>query len=660
MENQPNIFEKPVDDYLRLATASVQVEIANPRANAKNISDVYLKAKDEQAEVVVLQELGVTGYTVADMVFNRRVLEESANTVSALAKITEEGPALIVGAPIQDKGVLYNCAVVLAEGKIAGVVPKTYLPNYNEFYEKRWFTSGKNIRERTIRINDEEVPFGTDLLFNVNGTNVGVEICEDGWATISPGTKAALQGAEVIVNLSASNELTAKAAFRRKLVTDHASRLLCAYAYTSAGKGESVADTVYSGHQLIAETGRLVNEIEPFNEGMLVYDIDREYIQADRMVNTTFSDEANDARADRQYRVIEIEVPKPSDNRLLREVIARPFGSDESCRQVFNIASQGLAEKILERPGTKSVIGLSGGLDSTLALILAIEAYRKTGTDISDIHTITMPGLASSERTQDNASLLAQALGTTHKVIPIKQISNSFLEVIGHDGQTEDITYENTQARTRTEILMNYANLVGGFVQGTGDLSEGAIGWCTFNGDHMSMYNPNAGVFKSMVKDVVKWYADTKAEPEVSRILYDILATPISPELTGNGDLSQVTEDKVGPYELHEFFQVEHQRHKSRPEKIGYLATQASFGTEYSQEEIEQILGETSFEDQEQDKYTDLELKKWLESFIERYFGSQWKRDAMPEGLMVGPVANSPRTTLRMAPNINPEAFKID
>lgn len=637
MENQKVIFEKPVEDYLRIATDSTRVEIANPRANAQHITEAYDRAWEEQAELLVLQELGVTGYSVADTVFNRRVLEESREVVDELANHTAFGPAMVVGAPIQDRGVLFNCAVVLAEGKIAGVVPKTYLPNYNEFYEKRWFTSGKNIKNRTIKIGNNEVPFGTDILFNINGTNVGVEICEDGWAAISPGTRAALQGAEVIVNLSASNELTSKANFRRKLVSDHASRLLCAYVYTSAGKGESTADVVFSGHQLIGENGRIVKEIESFQEGNLVYDIDREYIQADRNVNTTFSDESNDARNEGQYRVVDIKVRRPVDNRLLREVVGRPFGSTESCRQVFDIISQGLAERIMERPGTKPVIGLSGGLDSTLALLVAVEAFRKIGKSIEDVHTITMPGMASSERTQDNASLLANALGTTHNVIPVKEISNLFLEAIGHDGVTEDITYENAQARTRTEILMNYANKIGGFVQGTGDLSESAQGWCTFNGDHMSMYNPNANVFKSMARDITKWYADTKATKEVKDVLYDILNTPISPELTGNGDLSQTTEDIIGPYELHEFFQVEYQRHRSRPEKIGYLATQTTFEKEYSEQEIEH----------------------WLESFMDRFVGSQWKRDVMPNGPMVGAVGVSPRGPLRMAPNVSRDALKI-
>lgn len=625
MESQSNTYEKPVNDYLRVSTVSTEVSIADPNKNMDRIALAYINAKQNQVELLATQELSITGYSAADMFFNRRVIEKSQEAIINLAEMTADGPVLIVGSPIQDHGILYNCAVVLAEGRIAGIIPKTYLPNYNEFYEKRWFTSGRDVTNQTLEIVNQEVAFGTDLLFKVNDTNVGIEICEDGWASIPPSTYATLQGAEVIVNLSASNELTGKADFRRQLIASHTGRLLCAYVYTSAGKGESTADLIFSGHQIIGELGRIVKEVKPFEDGSLIYDIDRTYIQADRSVNTTYGEEANYERRARQYRTINLNVLRPNDDKLYREVIARPFGSKESCEQVFSIASNALRERIREMGDLKPVIGLSGGSDSTLALLLAVEATSSS----EQIHTVTMPGPASSQRTQNNANLLAEAIGTSHKVIPINDLSIKFLEAIGHDSQTEDTTYENAQARTRTEILMNYANAIGGFVQGTGDMSENAQGWCTYNADHMSMYNPNANIFKSMVKDIIKWYADHKANEVTKATLYDILATPVSPELTGTGDLSQVTEDLIGPYELHEFSQVEYQRHRSRPDKIGYLATVAKF---------------------EQD-YTEQEIQKWLESFLDNFIGSQWKRDVMPNGPMIGTIGISPRGPLRMAPN---------
>lgn len=625
------LFEKPVEDYLRVMTASPDVALADPATNVRILSDVYTQAKQEQAELLVLPELAVSGYSTADLFFNRHVLDKTEAALNELAKLTTDGPAIVAGAPIEQNGILYNCAVVLAEGSVQGVVPKTFLPNYNEFYEKRWFTSGKDITGRDIRLGGEAVPFGTDLLFDINGTRVGVEVCEDGWAAISPGTHAALQGAEVIVNLSASNESIGKASFRRKLVTDHASRLICAYVYTSAGRGESVADTVWGGHQLLAENGRLVDEVKPLRAGNLVYDIDREYLLADRTVNKTYGDEAAAERQVIQFRIIDISVPRPTDGRLLRHVEGRPFGNPEACAEAFDIISQGLADRLEDIGAKATVLGLSGGLDSTLAILVAAEARRKLGKPTSFVHSIGMPGFASSERTQDNATQLAEALGSTHKIMPINDISEQFMNTIGHDGETEDITYENIQARTRTEILMNYANMVGGMVQGTGDLSESAQGWCTYNGDHMSMYNPNANVFKTMAKDMVRWYADNKATDEVKAVLYDILNTPISPELTGNGDLSQTTEDIIGPYELTEFFQVELQRRKSSPNKIGYLATQASFEHTYTEEEIQH----------------------WLNSFLDRYTSSQWKRDVAPNGVQTGSIGNSPRTQLRLPPNLS-------
>lgn len=630
------LFEKPIKDYLRLMTASPEVGIADPVANQQAIALAYQQAKVEQAELLVLPELCVTGYSAADLFFNRHVLNRTLESLQALAAMTENGPAVVVGAPLAQDNLLYNCAVILAEGRIQGVVPKTYIPNSNEFYEKRWFRSGKNVIGRTMQIGEDEVPFGTDLLFNINGTKVGIEICEDGWAGISPGSHAALQGAEVIVNLSASNELTGKEDYRRTLVTGHAARLLCAYAYTSAGKGESHADTIYSGHQIISENGAMLGEVKPFGIGALVTDIDREYLATDRLVSGTWADEVIAEQERMTYRTVKTQVPRPTDNRLLREVNGRPYDTKANTVKTFRIMTEAMVGRIQDVPGTRGIVlGLSGGRDSTLALIAAVEAAKKLGKPASFIHTITMPGLASSEATQDLATQLAHSLGTTHSIIPISELSHSLLAAIGHDGVTEDITYENTQARTRTEILMNYANKIGGFVQGTGDMSELAQGYCTYNGDQMSMYNLNGNVYKTMADDLIWWYADELAGPETKKVIQKAMELPASAELKG-GDLSQVTEDIVGPYELHAFFQTELQRHRSTPNKMGYVASKAKFRGTYSQEEI----------------------LRWRDAFLDKFTSSQWKREVMPNGPMIGPVGVSPRGPLRMAPNTSPNWYR--
>jgi NAD+ synthase (glutamine-hydrolysing) len=634
-------FQKPTADYLRVMTASPDIAIADPQHNTEAILACYEEAKQKEAELLALPELCVTGYSAADMLFNSEVLARTTVALLKLAKATEGGPAMVVGAPIEQKGVLYNCAVVLAEGEVKGVVPKSYLPNYNEFYEKRWFTSGKDVKNATVDLSGGQIPFGTDLLFAVNGTTVGLEVCEDAWAPISPSAHAALAGAEVIVNVSASNELIGKAEYRRGMITNLAAKLLCGYIYTSAGRGESTADVVYGGHQMITENGRMLDQINELKAGTAIADIDRQEITAERLVNKTFADQATEERANSHYRTINIDIPTPSADTLLRTVDKHPFVPsnpetlDLRCEQLFDIMAQALARRIQETPTKAIVIGLSGGLDSTLALLTASYATQKLGLPNSVIHTVTMPGMASSVRTQDNATLLAQALGTTHKVLPISDLSTELLKAIGHDQTTEDITYENAQARMRTTLLMNYANFVGGFVQGTGDMSESAQGWCTYNGDHMSMFNPNTSIPKTLVKHLVRWYGAKKVDEKTSRILQDIVSTPVSPELTGKGALTQTTEDILGPYELHDFFLYRLQRRRQTPEKIGYLATQAFEGI-----------------------YTEEEIAHWLDNFLRRFTGSQWKRDVMPNGPKVGTVSLSPRGDLRMAPNTSPDWYK--
>ena len=637
---QSTEFKKPTNDYLRVATYAPEIAIGDPDTNTVAILTCYRQAIDQQAELAVMPELCVTGYSAADMLFNKHIQNKSDHALAALAAATKSGPAMVVGAPIQNNGILYNCAVVLAQGKIAGIVPKTYLPNYNEFYEKRWFTSGKDSTNTTTQIRGSEVPFGTDLLFKVNDTIVGVEVCEDAWAPIPPSSYATLAGAEVIVNISASNELIAKADYRKDMIVGLAGKLLCGYIYSSAGVGESTADVVYGGHQIISENGRLLGEVKQLQQGNTIADIDREEIIAERLVNKTYADQAAEVRQQRRYRTIDLKVPQPHDDTLLRSIDAHPFVPsnpetlNERCEQIFHIMGTALARRTREMNANAIVIGLSGGLDSTLALLTAQYATKLLGKDSSFIHTLTMPGPASSERTQDNASLLAQALGTTHKIMPIGDLATNLLDTIGHDQTTQDITYENAQARMRTTVLMNYANMVGGFVQGTGDMSESAQGWCTYNGDHMSMFNPNTSIPKTLVRHLVDWYASNKTEGDATAVLEDILNTPVSPELTGDGSLSQTTEDILGPYELHDFFLYHLLRRRERPAKIGYLATVAFNGN-----------------------YTDIEISKWLNSFLNRFTASQWKRDVMPNGPKVGTVSVSPRGDLRMAPNTSQQWY---
>ncbi len=629
-------FEKPVDDYLRVTTASLDVAIADPKVNKARITDAYADTILGGAELLVLPELCVTAYTAGDLFFDDHVLSESMKTVQELAQLTANGPAMAIGAPMRVDGLLYNCAFMLAEGKVAGVVPKSYLPNSGEFREMRWFTSGADVTEQNVTIGDQVVPFGVDQLFEVNGTKVGVEICEDAFAVETPGRKAALAGAEVVINLSASNEIIGKPGYRRALVTGHAAAAECAYVYTSAGAGESYADLVFGGHQIISELGKLAAEVKPLgNEPQtLTVDIDRAYITHDRIVNTTYAAQAAEFRKKRQYRVTQISVPKPETDDLLRSIDPLPYVPsnpetlDERCEEIFNALSYQLAENITRNGSQAIVIGLSGGLDSTLALLTAMYTCDRLGLDYSFIHTLTMPGEASSERTQDNATMLAQAIGATHKIIPIGNLAEQTMVAFGHDGQTEDLAYENTQARMRKLIQLTYANSVRGIDLGTGDMSEIAQGWNTYGGDQTSMHNPHSGVPKTLISHLVRWYAGHRANSDMTPVLEDILDTPISPELTGKGDLSQTTEDLIGPYPLHDFFLNEVKRRGSDVQKIGYLATLA-FKDEYEKETI----------------------AHWLVSFMTKYTGSQWKILASPGGLKIGPVSLSQRNDHIVAPN---------
>ena len=635
-------FEKPVTDYLCVATASPEVAVAGPKVNKTRIADAYADAAQDGSELLVLPELCVTGYTAGDLFFDKHVLAESMQAVQDLTNLTANGPAMAVGAPMEVDGLLYNCAFMLAEGKVAGVVPKSYLPNAGEFREMRWFTSGKDVVDQYVQIGDTTVPFGVDQLFDLGGAKVGVEICEDAFAAVSPGRMAALAGADIVINLSASNEIIGKHGYRRALVTGHAAAGECAYVYTSAGAGESYGDLVFGGHQIISELGKLAAEAKPLSDEpqTLTYDVDLAYINHDRLVNKTYAEQAADFRATHEYRTTSINAVRNNKGDLLRSVDPYPFVPsnpetlDERCEEIFAEMSYALSRNIKENNSRAIVIGLSGGLDSTLALLTALYTCDRLGVGYDFIHTLTMPGEASSERTQDNATKLAEALGTTHKVVPIGDLAQRTMLAFGHDGKTEDIAYENTQARMRKSIQEDYANMVGGIDLGTGDMSEIAQGWCTFAGDQTSMFNPNSSVPKTLITHLVRWYAEHRANEATRTVLLDILDTPISPELTGKGELSQTTESLIGPYPLHDFFLNEHKRRGSDIRKIGYLATIA-FEGEYEEQTIEH----------------------WLLSFMKRYTGSQWKREASPNGTKIGPVSLSQRNDHVMAPNTSKTWF---
>ena len=626
-------------------TGTPEVAIADPRENANRILDVYSKAKDEQVELLVLPELCITGYTTQDLFYRSHVLKRSNEVLLELAKATNNGPAMAVGMPLEVNGVLYNCAAMLANGEIQGIVPKSYVPNDGVFYEGRWFTSGIDVVGQSVKIAGKEVLFGTDQLFEINGHEVAMEICEDMFAPISPAAYSALAGAKVVVNLSASNEVIGKPDTRRTLVSSSASKLNCAYVYVSAGRGESNADTVYGGHQIISELGRIVKELEPLKDSdenfSLIYDIDCAYITHERIRSKTWGSAANQYRLSApKYRVAEIKVNTPTQglHRRVNPSTYKPTNSislDKRCEYIFDIMSRGLAKQIRKGRTSALVLGKSGGLDSTLAFLTCIDTCDKLGLPHDFIKAQTMPANASSDRTQNNAEALVKSFGASHRVMPISNISSQAMNLIGHDGLTEDIAFENTHARMRTLLLMNYANSVGGIVVGTGDLSEIFQGWSTFNGDHMSFYNPNAGVPKTLVRSLVGWYAENRATESTRQILQDILDTPISPELTGNGELSQTTEDIIGPYELLDFFNQEENRRGSSPEKIGYLASIAF-----------------------KDVYEEDIIEKWVDSYFTRFTGTQMKRDVMPNGVKVGQVSGSPRSDLRMAPEVSRDWFR--
>ena len=633
--------------FVRAAVISPELRVADVIFNTKAIGSALREAAGQGCRLAVFPELSVTGYSCADLFYQRTLLEAATAALDEIALMAQMAEvAAVVGLPLAVDGKLYNCAAFIAEGRVQGLVPKTFLPSTNEFYEERWFTSGSFAARDTIELAGYEAPFGRDLLFtagNLPGCKIGIEICEDLWAVNPPSGDMALAGATILINPSASNELLGKVDYRRDLVRQQSARCLAAYLYAGAGAGESTTDTVWAGHSLIAENGALLAETERFrfDTQMAVADVDLQRLGHERLRNNAYGS----AVPSRRFREIRFHLPGEekwsADAPLIRPQLSRtPFVPDDlacravHCREIFSIQSVGLAKR-LRHTGTRRVtLGVSGGLDSTLALLVTTRAFDLAGLSREGIIAITMPGFGTTARTRGNAERLAELLGATLRVIPIGDAVRQHFRDIGHVETLHDVTYENAQARERTQILMDVANQVGGFNVGTGDLSELALGWCTYNGDHMSMYHVNAGVPKTLVRYLVEWAADAEFSGEASEVLRDISATPITPELLPldqDGELAQKTEDTIGPYELHDFFLYHTVRFQFAPAKVFVLARQAFAGS-----------------------YAPQTILKWMGLFYRRFFSQQFKRSAMPDGPKVGSVALSPRGDWRMPSDASP------
>lgn len=619
--------------YVRVAAAVPEIEVANTEYNTNVIIEQIKKLSQEGAQIISFPELSVTGYTCQDL-FNHDVL--LLESLESLKKIVDETKDLdvvsIVGIPLICDNQLFNCGVVIQKGKVLGIVPKTYIPNYSEFYESRWFSTANNLKSKTIKLFGYDVPIGTNLLFKdkENRFNTfGIEICEDVWSPISPSTSLALNGATMIFNLSASNEVIGKYEYRKKLLSMNSAKNICAYIYASSGVNESSTDLVFSGYAGIFENGSLLKENERFNfdSNSIIMDVDIKRLMNNRTRDKSYM-VIND---DKEYRYIDIEI-NDKNNDLLRKYDAYPFvpskNIEERAKEIINIQACGLAKRLKATGIKKCVVGISGGLDSTLAFLVIIEAYKKLGITNDNLIGITMPGFGTTNRTYDNAIKLMESYGVTIKEISIKEASLQHFKDIGLDESDRSVTYENTQARERTQILMDVANKEGALVIGTGDLSELALGWCTYNGDHMSMYAVNTSIPKTLVRYLVEYFKDKETNKESKDTLEDILATPISPELlppTRDGKIKQQTESIVGPYILHDFFLYHFLRYGAEPAKIKYIATETF-----------------------KDMYTEEEIDKWLKFFLKRFFNQQFKRSCMPDGPKVGTISVSPRGDLRM------------
>lgn len=621
--------------YVRVAASVPELKVANVEFNTKEVIKEIKALDKEGVQIVTFPELCLTGYTCADLFSQDILITKSKEAIKAVIDSTKLLDIIsIIGAPIVCDNQLFNCGVVINKGEILGVVPKTYIPNYGEFYEKRWFSTSNTLTSKTINLFGKEVPIGIDLVFrdiNDSKFTFGIEICEDLWSPKAPSVEAALNGATMIFNLSASNEVIGKAQYRRNLINMQSAKNVCAYIYSSSGVNESSTDLVFSGYAGISENGSMLVENERFNfkTNHIISDVDIQRLMNNRIKDISFMG----IGAINNYRVINIDL-KDNNNDLKRIYDAYPFVPSnedkraERCSEIINIQACGLAKRIKYTGMKKCVIGISGGLDSTLAFLVIIEAYRKLGISFDNLIGVTMPGFGTTGRTYNNALTLMKNYGVTMREVSIKEASLQHFKDIGLEETDRSVTYENTQARERTQILMDIANKEGGLVIGTGDLSELALGWCTYNGDHMSMYAVNTSIPKTLVRYLVKYFADIEQNEECKKTILDILDTPISPELlppSKDGKIEQQTESVVGPYILHDFFLYHFMRYGASPDKIKYIASK-TFDGMYDEEIID----------------------KWLKFFIKRFFNQQFKRSCLPDGPKVGTISVSPRGDLRM------------
>ncbi|MGN1458359.1 MAG: NAD(+) synthase [Acutalibacteraceae bacterium] len=615
------------DGFLRTACATPQIKVADCSFNAQQIITMAETAVNNGASLVVFPELCITGYTCSDLFLQKTLLLSAEKALGEIAEKTASLDALIlVGLPVKKGAALYNCAAVLSKGKILGLVPKRNIPNYSEFYELRHFTACCEKIETTICGQNTEI--NPNVIFacrTMPEFKLGIEICEDVWTPEPPSGKLALAGATVIANLSASDEVIGKADYRRMLIKSQSARLISAYLYTSAGMGESTTDMVFSGHNIICENGSMLAESKRFTTGITYADIDLQKMESERLRSNTYVGNNNLPFVEFDIDIKEL--------KLNRKISKTPFvpqskiNLDERCEEILTIQATGLATRLNHTHAKTAVIGLSGGLDSTLALIVAVHAFDMLGLDRKNIIAVTMPCFGTTKRTKSNAEILAESYGVSFKDIDISKAVTQHFEDIGQDINTLDVTFENGQARERTQVLMDIANKTGGFVIGTGDLSELALGWATYNGDHMSMYAVNASIPKTLVRHLTAFEAE-HSEGKLKEVLLDILATPVSPELLPpkkDGEISQKTEDLVGPYELHDFYLYYFVRLGFTPSKIFRLAKIAFDG-----------------------EYDDATIEKWLKTFIRRFFAQQFKRSCLPDGPKVGTVTLSPRGDWRM------------
>ncbi len=616
--------------FVKVAAATPDIRVADVEFNTQNIINAMEEAQKNGAKILVFPELCVTGYTCSDLFDHSVLLKASRKALLEIAENTNDKDMLVfVGAPLEVNGKLYNVAAAMNQGEIIGFTTKTFLPNYGEFYEMRQFTPGpQTVRE--ITFEGKKIPFGPQILFQAEGMEelvVAAEICEDVWSPVPPSIQAALEGATVIVNCSASDETIGKDTYRRALISEQSARLISGYIYANAGEGESTTDLVFGGHNIIAENGTILKESSRYVNEIIYSEIDLQRITGERRKNTTFQPLDEETLVRVPFTVEE------TKTFLTRTFPKKPFvPSDEQtraqrCEEILTIQAMGLKKRLAHTNARTAVVGISGGLDSTLALLVTARAFDMLGRDKKDIIAVTMPCFGTTDRTYQNACEMSKKVGATLIEVPIADAVNVHFRDIGHDPEDHSVTYENCQARERTQVLMDIANKTWGMVIGTGDLSELALGWATYNGDHMSMYGVNASVPKTLVRHLVKYAADDTKDEALKNVLYDVLDTPVSPELLPpkDGDIAQKTEDLVGPYELHDFFLYFMLRFGYEPSKIFRIACM-TFDGEYDKETI----------------------FKWLETFCRRFFSQQFKRSCLPDGPKVGTVALSPRGDWRM------------